>query len=236
MPATWLHFVGKTYYTRGTFVREAKKYGVTRRVSLNVLKNMAWGDRVLLAIMDGKTPIVFGEFRIERISGLSAEAVSALERLGLLQEIIDFGGIFVKRGCGCYVTGPTRSTNATIREIVQTLEALMASGELEDPGKPMVSGKFILHPLVRLKDIRFRQGFRLFDYETFEVAYKTEKEKNPGRSIPAVKGHFYVKGLPERENAAGAVQAVAGYERAEKKALRSDGASRAVPESAKGGD
>lgn len=203
-----MHFIGKSYYSRGSFIREAKKYGITRRVALNVLKKMSWGDRVLLAIMDGKTPVIFGEFRIERISGLSSEVMKVIAEKGLLESQTDPGGIVVRRGCGSYVAGPTYSVRTTIEQIAKIIE------NEENPGKPMVGGKFIPHPLVRLKDLKFRQGFRLFNYEAFAEAYKAEKEKAPLRTIPAVRGLFYVKEMPKRAAAEGAVQSVDNYERA----------------------
>lgn len=38
----FIHFVGKSYYTMNGFINEAKEHGASRRVALNVLKQMHW--------------------------------------------------------------------------------------------------------------------------------------------------------------------------------------------------
>lgn len=207
--ATWLHFIGKEYYpTRNKFIQEARQYGITRRVSLQVLKQMSWWDRVLLATMDGKSPVVFGEFFIERISGLSQEASEEI-RLRLKVEKTSDGGAIVKRGCGWYITGATYTVEAPIQEMVEVLL------KVENPGQPMVGGEFHPRPLVRLKDVPFRQGFRQFDYEAFVQATTGFHAKG----IPAVRGQLYPKQTPKKRPVpdVGEVQTVQEYQRRERK-------------------
>jgi len=43
-----IHFVGKAYYSIPYFEREAKSFGVSRRVATKVLGQMSWGDKIWL--------------------------------------------------------------------------------------------------------------------------------------------------------------------------------------------
>lgn len=183
---TWLHFVGRQYYSRAKFIREAKRYGVTRRVSLQQLKKMAFGDRVLLAMLEGKSPVVFGSFVIEKISGLSPVASVAI-REKFQGEQVSAGGGLVIRGCGTYIEGRCFVVSATLQDIVGVLEEL--KDQEVDVGLPMVGGRFEHQAPIRLKDVPFRQGFREFDYARF-ISELDRADKL--RAV--VRGQFYVDG------------------------------------------
>lgn len=212
---TWLHFIGKQYYSRAKFIKEAKQYGVTRRVALQQLKQMAFGDMVLLAMMDGKSPVIFGYFIIEKISGLSPTATAAIQ--GRLKcEMLNPGGRIIKRGCGSYIEGQCLVARASLQEIVAILDELRKQDV--DIGLPMVGGEFKLHPIIRLRDIPFRQGFRLFNYEQLikEVGHLLDTVKTP----ITVKGQYYVKEDYVKEVAEsglneGQIQEVINYRRLE---------------------
>jgi hypothetical protein len=209
--AEWfLHFVGKEYYGRGSFVREARKHGVSRRIALHELRRMRWGDRVLLAIRDGKSSLVFGSFRVTRLSGLSAEATAAVEKRFGVEKISD-GGAFVERGCGCYIEGPLYSVRADLPALAALLEELKSSGV--DIGRPMVAGAFEPHEPVRLRNVPHRQGFRPFDYGRFAAAVE-EARRVGGAGIPSVRGQFYRAPGPRGSGSApGHVQEVKDYRR-----------------------
>jgi len=209
---TWLHFVGRGYYTRAQFVREAERYGVTRRVSLGVLKQMAWGDRVLLVMKDGASAVTFGTFHVEKIAGLSQE-VTLKVTSRYESRVTDLGGREVKRGCGCYVQGPSYAVSATVEEIVELAAAAA------DAGKPMIGGRFHDHDPVRLVDIPQRQGFRLFDYAGFRQALREWARTHGGtRRLPRLRGQFYVSEAPEvpagPQVDSGRVESVMEYRRA----------------------
>lgn len=208
---TWLHFVGRQYYSKAKFVKEAKQYGVTRRVSLQQLKKMAYGDMVLLAMMDGKSPVVFGSFVIEKISGLSP-AASAAVREKFKYEVVSEGGGLVVRGCGMYIEGAKYVIKAALRDVVDVLEELKGQGE--DIGLPMVGGRFEPHKLVRLKDIPFRQGFREIDYDKMlsDIGFFLSTE---GKKVPVtLRGQYYVTNEDiESSEQEGLVEEVKDYKR-----------------------
>lgn len=204
---TWLHFVGREYYSESSFIREAKAHGVTRRVSSIQLGCLAFGDRVLLAMKSGKSSVIFGCFFIERLSGLSPEAVELIRR-EFPCRLLDKGGRVVHRGCGSYIQGQTMAISASLEEIAKRLKSL------EEPGNPMVGGRFFEHQKVRLKDITFFRGFRRFNYEKFKEALEEWKSRHQDRT-PVIRGQFYVSGPSGGEEAAeGEVQEVRGYTKA----------------------
>jgi hypothetical protein len=210
----WLHFVGRKYYkTPKAFAREAEGAGVTRRLSLQTLERMAWGDEVVLVQRSGKSTIVFGAFTLSTLTGLSAEAVHAIGRAGTLEQVAD-GGDLVERGCGSYVTGPTFAVGGlTLAEIAALLR------ECADPGKPMIGGEYREHVPVRLVSIdKHTQGFRRLDYETLllrAAAAEQRLAEGGSKALPRVKGWLYEDDdtLPVRR--AGVVQEVAIYKRLE---------------------
>jgi hypothetical protein len=180
---TWIHFIGQQYYSEKSFKAEALKYGVTRRISPLAAKQMTYGDRVLLAINDGKSAVLFGSFIVETLSGLGEEATQALKDRCTLTQVAA-GGRIVRRGCGSYVEGPTWHMNSPISfdEIIET--ATEAGGE----NKFMLGGEFEDISRVRLQSMRFSQGFRPFNFGRFLMDYA----RAAVAKLPKVKGQFYV--------------------------------------------
>lgn len=214
MSAThWLHFIGRSYYTEASFRREGKRFGVTRRVARDVLARMKYGDTVWLAINDGKSSVLFGKFVIETLSGLSVEESELLRKRFALR-VVAAGGEHVERECGDYEAGPTWAVmdpSGAPATIAGTLEAIRSASIV--PGKLMVGGEFIDVPRVRLRDMRYRQGFRPFDADAFTASVEVATRADRGKRVPAVRGHFYdqrgnadVVYLDERR-----AQAVRGY-------------------------
>lgn len=211
-----LHCVGRAYYTRRRFKVEAERYGVSRRISLKDLKAMEWGDTVLLAIQEGKSLVIFGEFTVDRLSGLSPEANRAIAANWPVEKVSD-GGAVVRRGCGSYVEGATYTFTepVSLREIALFLEQLKKDGV--DIGLPMISGPFYSRRSVRLLDVPFRQGFRAFNYDCFMAA--VEAAKANGAKYLAVHGQFYVGKEARTETpATGCLQEVHNYRRKEQEA------------------
>jgi hypothetical protein len=174
---------------------------------------MEWEDIVLLAIQEGKSLVVFGEFTIKSLSGLSPEANAAIAARWPVEKVSD-GGAVVRRKCGSYIEGATYTFKepVSLREIALFLEQLKKDGV--DIGLPMISGPFWPRRSVRLLDVPFRQGFRAFDYDRFMAA--VEAAKANGAKYLAVHGQFYVgKEARDETPAAGRLQEVRNYRRKE---------------------
>ena len=166
----WLHFIGKNYYpSPNVFIREAQKYGVSRRISPFVFKRFNIGDRVFLFQWDKKkkASILFGYFKVERIYGkfskLFNKEVQKKSKVDkevedLKQKIIED---FVKRECGEFDILEYIAINLAIEEINNLLENFGCK-------HLMIGGKF-----VKLKEtqshIIFQRGFRHFDYNTYKL-------------------------------------------------------------------
>lgn len=200
---TWLHFVGRRYYTLAAFVRKAERYGVTRRVSVGQLRQMSYGDRIVLAIRDGKSSLVFGCFHLETLSGLSEAAVAEIGRK-FPAETVSPGGILVSRGCGAYIQGATVEVRASLSDLCEVLVGL------ENPGKPMVGGTFRDFGPVRLRDVPHRQGFRRFDWDGFKAAVAAWRPDGRHK-YPVVRGQFYSPSGAFVPRRGGRVQEVMGY-------------------------
>lgn len=231
---TWLHFVGKSYYaSEGRFEREAKRYGITRRVSLKTLAAMAWGDRVYLAQKSGASAVVFGQFTITKLSGLSPEGAALLRaKLGDRIEYHAYDAPrHVERGCGTYtVTGEftiKETSLAAIAAILATMPTEFANTTFADPGKLMVGGTWAAlfgdpagvspweePPVdrVRLKSVPFAQGFRPFDNDTFINEVIDALEARPGKPV-TLAGHFYAKSDHTAAVEAGVAELVGDYRR-----------------------
>lgn len=192
----WIHWIGRSIYTERRFIKEAAKYGVTRRISSGVLKAFSWGDRVYLEIKrvrQDKSGIVFGYFRVEGISGLSTEALKALD--GKLGRLVDVGGRDVVRACGWYRTGASYTTGASVREIAEAVEST-GTGK----ASLMLSGEFQPLAQSRLVDIPFQQGYRKFDGSAFQEALSEaiRSSKPTKEGVYRIKGMFYPL-APEKE-------------------------------------
>jgi len=118
---TWIDFIGEKHYSKQGFIDESEQYGVTRRIPRHQLKRFRFGDRVMAAIREGKRPILFGYYVIERISGLSSTALKALSEKFSTKMIAE-GGRVVHRGCGSYVEGATLTIEASLEEIAEVLK------------------------------------------------------------------------------------------------------------------
>jgi hypothetical protein len=221
---TWLHFIGRKYYaTAAKFTREARVYGITRRVSLATLRRMAWGDRVLLAQQSGASVVVFGQFTLTKLSGFSAAAgLVVANAYADKVEVREYPKPRrVERGCGSYtVVGEMSIRETPLVAIVDTLR------KVKDPGLLMVGGTFA--PLfgevvvdgasyltvsrVRLKSVPFAQGFRPFAYDEFKSEVVGAKAARPGKPV-AVTGLFYAVTDHEAKVRDGIAELVQQYER-----------------------
>jgi len=216
---TWIDFIGEKHYSKQGFIDESEQYGVTRRIPRHQLKRFRFGDRVMAAIREGKRPILFGYYVIERISGLSSTALKALSEKFSTKMIAE-GGRVVHRGCGSYVEGATLTIEASLEEIAEVLK------DVKDYGKLMIGGTLHEHEEVRLKSIKSgpeTRSIRPFNYESFLVAVHEAKQTWDGKGCPSVKGYFYVSDVDDEgfegplAEIEAEVQEVYAYERIEGK-------------------
>lgn len=210
----WAHWIGRKYYSIPQFIEESRQYGITRRVSLNMLKKMSWGDVVSCIQREPglKSGTVFLEFPIEMISGLSTEAQEQVVETFPCRQV-DEGGLMVARGCGDYITAGTYEIDAPMANVTEFIRHLAEKGE--DVGQPMIgcrpeSVEVIGAPTPLLRDVPFRPGFRDFDRDSFwdDVAAAV----NGGKKRPILTGQYYLsengRGVSYDE---GRVQAVKSY-------------------------
>jgi hypothetical protein len=184
----WIHMVGRAYYrSADAFAAEAGRYGVTRRVARGTAERMEYGDTVWLAIQQGKSVVVFGKFVVSSLSGLSPEEANKLAE-GFDLVSVEDGGFMVSRGCGSYITGGTFAIVSKDGKPVTLKAALEQIAGVEPKGKLMIGGEFIPTTRVRLKSVKFSQGFRPFDANAYTNALRIcTRDSKP----LVVKGFFY---------------------------------------------
>jgi len=216
---SWLHCIGKVYYSVESFREEAFRLGVSRRVALKVLQRMSWGDRVCLVQADQRkrtrrSPLNgakwVGTFLIESLL-LDRETVERLSLQGLKirDASSDEDELIIERGCGLYKIVGLSYIEASLFDIAQELLDLEKQGV--DVGFPMIGGRFRCNePDLLLSDITFFWGFRLFDWEAFQRALGV----GPWPPDLVIPGEFRVSELSDvEEESEGWVQLIEGYER-----------------------
>ncbi len=209
----WLHFIGKSYYTIPEFEEEAEDYGVSRRIALNMLSGIYWGDRIWLAQGDMKKKnrvspffgsVIFGSFRVTQLGGLDSWSIDALKEEFKLEDVSlvkATQGKVVKRNCGIYLIDKTYKTSASLAEIAQFLR-----DSTEQVGVLLLQGQYKpLQPRAFLPDISFRWGYRHFDEEKFLAAYNqvtNETQEGLYNKVVVIPGEFKsVETLPRKSTA-----------------------------------
>lgn len=157
---TWLHWVGAVHYSIKSFIAEANKMGVSRRVAAPVLKRMNWGDKIYCAIREkGEIhPVVFGYFFVETIYGIQTkDLIPEIEtKVYYVADPLDLQD--EKRGCGDLEPGGLyATTTATVEELADASQEPQVRGGLKVLPKPWPV-------LVGMPPFR---GFRPFDEARF---------------------------------------------------------------------
>ena len=162
----WIHFIGTSDYTEKSFVADAERHGASRRTSMLVAKQMEWGDVIHCAIFrkGEKSAVLFGEFVVERIAGITDEARIAIEE-NFKTFSMPRPSVTVYRECGSYTTGPTLFvTDAPIPRITEFLESTKSNGA--DIGIAMLQGAFTQYAqAIRIHRIKYARGFRRFNWD-----------------------------------------------------------------------
>jgi hypothetical protein len=180
--ATWIHFIGGQYRSEAAFIREARRFGISRRVPAQSARGMAYGDRVVLARWFGKERGAYGfaSFRVTDLifEGEMAQKVAKkLEEEGLTIKYTPAGGgerSPVQRECGSYmVLGVITIENNTGRDIDTSLKrmielALEISKDEDEKLFIMIGGKLeqVYDTPVKCPDQKFHRGIsRVSDAE-----------------------------------------------------------------------
>jgi ASC-1-like (ASCH) protein len=137
----WLHWVGSKYYTYKSFKKEAIKLGISRRITLNVLRQMKWGEKIYLVMKApdlGKKPRIVGYFYLNRIELIGSDKTLAelLDEAGISYHVVSENDLMKEeiRGCGRRVIGGVYlCTKAMIPEIVDAVQ--FAKTTIDEKGR-----------------------------------------------------------------------------------------------------
>lgn len=182
----WLHFIDRSDYFVGKFMKEAQKIGIALTVSLKTLREMEWSDRIALLQMGGaakvKSAVMFAEFPLERITGLSAKAVASLVEQYSMR-IYDIGGDRIIRGQTALDTGVAYYIDARLGPIAN---ALWEMNIIFDIGVPMIACmpdqvESIQKPLPMFPELSYRTGYRRFDMEGVTARIARQRNFNKKR-------------------------------------------------------
>ena len=156
----WLHWIGATHYTINSFINEANKMGVSRRVPQRDLRMMEWGDKIYCVTKQKSkvNPVIFAYFTIETIYGIQTNDLpdDLINKVYIVGDPADVQT--EKRGCGHLVSGGLYATTTTSVE-----ELASYSNE------PQVRGglKVLPEPWPIIWGMPPFRGFRKFDEEKF---------------------------------------------------------------------
>jgi len=134
----YIDWIGKIYYTEGTFIQEAEKQGVSRRFPAFQGKSIKWGDRIYVAIKDESSNAckLFGYYTVDKIF-VSKEDLPKipLDRIEYINEF--FTPEEISRECGDYSVVMEITVDLPIESIVgQGIGFFMVGGKftkLEEP-------------------------------------------------------------------------------------------------------
>lgn len=174
----WLHWIGAVYYSPRSFMQEAEKMGVSRRVPKRDLKMMNWGDKIYCVTREKGEPdaVVFAYFFIEQIYGLLTTDLKP-EILAKIYYIDDPQDIQTEeRGCGDLQPGALYATTTAKVE------------DLSDySSEPQVRGglKVLPQPWPVILGMPAFRGFRKFD----EKRFLADIEESPTR--PRLRNMYY---------------------------------------------
>lgn len=182
----WMHFIDRSDYFVGKFMKEAQRIGIALPVSLETLCEMDWSDRIALLQLGGaakvKSAVMFAEFPLGKITGLSAKAVASLVEQYSMR-IYDIGGDRIIRDEGKMAldTGLAYYIDARLGTIANALLEMEVIFEI---GVPMIACmpdqvESIEKPLPMFPELSYRTGYRRFDIEG--VTARIAKQRNFNR-------------------------------------------------------
>ncbi len=186
MASGWLHFIPRADYYVAKFIDEAEKVGIALSVSLETLIEMEWGDRIALLQVGGargiKSAVMFAEFTLDRMTGLSAEAVRRIAGK-FPSSLYDLGGDNIVRLKTALNTGFAYQIDASLGDIANVLIDLDVGVEM---GMPMLAClpehiKPSQKPLPMFNDLSYRAGYRRFDIAGATARIAKQRDFNKKR-------------------------------------------------------
>lgn len=179
----WLHWIGNSYYSIASFIKEAERLGVSRRVPSNVIKKMDFGDRIYCISREPnlKSPVVFGYYDITKFQGLHIDWGKVPDHLQ--PRTIEASPFSIQeRGCGTIREGGLYAIGIPS---VKKLESYVSSVD----GDPLAQGALVVYPKPwpMMPTIKPFRGFRPFKGDDFVKALPAGTDKRP-----KIKGGFYI--------------------------------------------
>jgi hypothetical protein len=217
MPNYHLHFIGARLYDKQAFEKESHRLGVNRAFPPQVIKNMQWGDRILLAQYEAVNTVsqitnlvcdrwgranVFGYYVFD---GMNLDAPDdirqeVIKRLAVV-ETIDRSET-VDRACGSYSIGASHCVTDTVKEIMVKLEEACKEKNFEGKIKVFVSGRYYPITPTVIEPVHFsRAGLTV---ELAEDITAPIQDKNAVRFIVNYSQRRYTK--KKKKEQAGVVQ------------------------------
>ena len=150
-----MHYVGGRY-TPESFVKEAKRSGITRRVAANVAGGFHFGDVVYLAYWNGGQPYIFARFVV---TSLILPADLALVTASFTDGVpLPGDPVHISRECGQFDLMSGYITSKDIPELVEMATTLANKSELLDPWF-MIGGELADEIEPYYIDHKFAQGY-----------------------------------------------------------------------------
>ena len=204
-----LHYAGSRLYTPEKFEAEAGRIGIARALPAFAIKNLAWGDVILLATFQGRRdaeghavkdssgkPDRWGKANAWGyfvLSGLNLDAPPEVRKSLMtalhVVRVERFPPIKVERECGSYLIESAAYVRESLREIVEALEDIvtMKYGILL-ANRPKVrlfitaTGMWPLAPHVTIEPVPFTRTIvqvDLVDFNPFVTDAKAEEDGHP---------------------------------------------------------
>jgi len=127
-----IHFIGMGTYDIKSFVKEAKKYGVSRAIPISVASGMNFGKAILLAQYHGGCrAYIFGGFVVNGFSpiNLSHDEMKRLKKK--LDVVKDVQSAYqVERMCGTYTVTSCTYINDTLKECMEVLKEIKSDAKI----------------------------------------------------------------------------------------------------------
>lgn len=194
--AYYLHFIGQHLYGKEAFIQEARKFGVRRALPENIVRNLRWGEPILLAVYDkeNKEAEVFGYFTIDKISPVFENPEAEKELLSKLKVVkvsSSGAGMRIDRRCGSYILGSTYYVANTVEEIVDSAKEIKEKYDVKvkwfvEGGLKLFKKPFRMRVAFTRSATKIELEKPIYEIESEEVAPKiqTVKEYRQRRYLP----------------------------------------------------